>query len=78
LPPATIEACADHCSVGDRIETGIDEAYATIESLKDPDIDIDLDAVMEELLIDGIDKFVQPFHSLMSSLEGKVKQLVTV
>ncbi|MBW4620067.1 MAG: transaldolase [Cyanosarcina radialis HA8281-LM2] len=77
LPPATIEACADHCNVGDRIETDIDEAYALIESLKDPDIDIDIDEVMDELLIDGIDKFVQPFQSLMSSLEGKVKLLVT-
>jgi transaldolase len=77
LPPATIEACADHCNVGDRIETSVDEAYALIASLKDPEIGIDLDAVMDELLIDGIDKFVTPFQSLISSLEGKVKQLVT-
>jgi transaldolase len=75
LPPATIEACADHCNVGDRIETGVAEAYQLIESLKDPDIDIDIDQVMEELLEDGIEKFIQPFQSLMNSMEGKVKIL---
>jgi transaldolase len=75
LPPATIEACADHCNVGDRIEAGVAEAYQLIESLKDPDIDIDIDQVMEELLEDGIEKFIQPFQSLMDSMEGKVKLL---
>ncbi len=78
LPPATIEACADHCHPGNRIETGVKEAYTLMESLKEPDIDINLDEVMEELLSEGIDKFVQPFQSLMSSLESKVKQLATV
>lgn len=78
LPPATIEACADHCDPGNRIESDVDKAYQLLESLKDPDIDIDLDEVMKELLEDGIDKFVKPFQSLMSSLEGKVKQLATV
>jgi len=78
LPPNTIEACADHCDVDNRIETKVDEAYQLIESLKDPDISIDLDQVMEELLVDGIDKFVKPFESLMSSLEEKVSNLSPV
>jgi transaldolase len=78
LPPNTIEACADHCDPASRIEAGIDEAYRLIASLKDPDINIDLDAVMAELLIDGIDKFVKPFDSLMKSLDGKVKALMPV
>ena len=75
LPPSTIEACADHCDPANRIEAGVDEAYRLVASLKDPDINIDLDAVMNELLIDGIDKFVKPFDSLMKSLDGKVKAL---
>jgi transaldolase len=78
LPPQTIEACVDHCHPGDRIESNVEGAYQLMESLKDPDIDIDINEVMEELLEDGIDKFVQPFESLMSSLEAKVKQLATV
>ncbi len=78
LPPSTIEACADHCDVDNRVETKVDEAYQLIESLKDPDINIDIDKVMEELLVDGIDKFVKPFESLMSSLEDKVSNLSPV
>ena len=78
LPPQTIEACADHCHPASRIETDVEAAYKLIESLKDPDIDINLDQVMDELLEEGIDKFVKPFESLMSSLEAKIKQLATV
>jgi transaldolase len=78
LPPATIEACADHCDVQNRIETKVDEAYKLIESLKDSDIDINIDEVMEELLVEGIDKFIKPFESLMKSLEEKVNRLSPV
>ncbi|GBE93447.1 transaldolase [Nostoc cycadae] len=78
LPPSTIAACADHCDVGDRVETKVKEAYQLIESLKDPDINIDINTVMDELLVEGIDKFVQPFKSLMNSLENKVKLLSPV
>jgi transaldolase len=78
LPPATVKACADHCDVSDRLETGVQEAYTLIDSLKDPDINININTVMDELLVEGIDKFVQPFQSLMNSLEGKVKLLSPV
>ncbi|MBD1840978.1 transaldolase [Coleofasciculus sp. FACHB-64] len=78
LPPNTIEACADHCDVASRIETGVEEAYQLIESLKDPDIDINLDEVMDELLVEGIEKFVKPFESLTASLEEKIKHLQPV
>ncbi len=78
LPPATIEACADHCDVASRIETDVDQAYKLIENLKDPDINIDINFVMDELLVEGIDKFVKPFQSLMDSLETKVRKLSPV
>ncbi|MDF5717227.1 MAG: transaldolase [Rhizonema sp. NSF051] len=75
LPPATLEACSDHCDIANRLETGVEEAYSLIDSLKEPDINIDLDQVMNTVLDEGIDKFVQPFQSLMASMEEKVKQL---
>ncbi len=78
LPPNTIEACADHCDPASRIESNLEEAYQVIESLKDPDVNIDLDRVMAELLDEGIDKFIKPFESLMSSLESKVQKLASV
>ncbi|MDF5730034.1 MAG: transaldolase family protein, partial [Rhizonema sp. PD38] len=74
LPPATLEACSDHCDIANRLETGVEEAYSLIDSLKEPDINIDLDQVMNTVLDEGIDKFVQPFQSLMASMEEKVKQ----
>lgn len=78
LPPSTIEACADHCQVASRIESDIDQAYNLIESLKDPDININLDQVMDDLLQDGLDKFVQPFNSLMQALSEKINRLSPV
>ncbi len=78
LPPATIKACEDHCNVASRIETNVEEAYTLINSLKDPDVDINLAEVMQELLVDGIDKFIKPFESLMSSLQEKIDRLATV
>ena len=73
LPPNTIEACADHCDVDNRIETNVEEAQTMITGLGD--LGIDLDQVMAELLDEGIDKFVKPFDSLMNSLTQKVNQL---
>ncbi|HHP7230509.1 MAG TPA: transaldolase [Xenococcaceae cyanobacterium] len=79
MPPDTIKACADHCAPAEnRLETKVEESYRLLESLKDPDINIDLDAVMNELLEAGIDKFARPYDSLMNSLEDKVKQLSPV
>ncbi len=78
LPPNTIDACLDHCTPGDRIETDLDAAHKVIDGLKDDAVDIELDEVMDELLEEGIDKFVKPFESLMSSLETKVEQLAAV
>lgn len=78
LPPQTIEACADHCHPGNRIESDLEQAYQLIETLKDPAININLDDVMAELLENGLELFVKPFESLLTSLENKVKQLTTV
>jgi transaldolase len=78
LPPQTIDACADHCDPADRIELDLAAATAAISSLQDPDVNIDLAQVMEELLVDGIEKFVQPFEKLMASLQAKVDALVAV
>ena len=76
VPPSTLEACADHCSINaDRVESGVEEACQLLESLSSPDVQIDLDAVMMELLEEGIEKFVQPFESIMRSIQNKMNQL---
>ena len=78
LPPNTITACADHCDVENRVATGVEDARQVIATLNDPDIQINLDQVMAELLEDGIVKFVQPFEALQKSLQEKVERLAAV
>lgn len=76
LPPDTIEACEDHCEIQpDRVSMNVEQAHHLIDSLKNPDIEIDLDEVMDELLEEGIEKFVQPFDSLMQSIQTKMNRL---
>lgn len=78
LPPSTIVACEDHCDVASRIETDLDGAIQVIAKLADPQVAINLDQVMAELLEDGIEKFVSPFESILDSLETKAKNLVAL
>jgi transaldolase len=76
LPPETIEACADHCDIANRIDTDVDQAENTLQTLAE--VGINLDQVMEELLEEGIDKFIKPFDSLIGSLQEKVDRLSRV
>ena len=78
LPPQTIDACADHCHVDNRVETKIEAAKEVMENLKDSEININIDQVMDQLLAEGIDKFIKPFTSLINSLEEKVKKLAPI
>ena len=76
LPPDTLDACADHCEItANPIESNVENDQQLIASLQEPDINIDLDRVMQQLLEEGIDKFIQPFDSLQQTLSDKVKQL---
>ena len=78
LEKVTIAACADGYEIDSRVATDTEQIYQPFQSLKYTEINIDLDAVMDELLIEGIDKFIKPFQSLISSLEDKVKRLSPV
>lgn len=74
IPPSTLEAFADHGQPqADTIHRNVKGAYQVIEHLNHPDIQINLDSVMAELIEEGIDKFIQPYESLMSSIEEKTK-----
>jgi len=76
MPVDTIEAFGDHGTVDcNAVTSDVESAYKLINSLSDDDIRINLDAVMDELLEEGIQKFVQPYDSLLQSLESRMKQL---
>lgn len=74
LPPQTLEAFLDHGIVAATIEQGVDEAEVHMEMLRE--VGIDLDAVTDQLLIEGVEKFVQPFAALMGSIEAKCRELI--
>lgn len=76
MPVDTIEAFGDHGTVNcNAVTSEVKEAHTLINSLSDEDIKIHLDEVMDELLEEGIQKFVQPYDSLMKSLESRMQQL---
>lgn len=75
MPADTIEAFGDHGTVNcNAVTTAVDDAQTLLHSLADEDIRIDLDEVMDELLEEGIQKFVHPYDSLLQSLESRMKQ----
>ncbi len=69
MPPETFEAFRDHGTVADTVEQGLDEARKTLDRLQQ--LGVELDGVMDELLAEGVDKFVQPFDALMDSITQK-------
>ncbi len=73
LPPETLDAFLDHGTVASTLDEGLDEARTKLASLTD--LGIDLDQVTYELLIEGVEKFSQPFASLMRSIAEKCRSL---
>ncbi len=66
VPPETLEALLDHARVELSVEDGLDEARHQLARLGE--LGIDLDAVTDALLVDGVEKFAKPFTSLMDTI----------
>jgi transaldolase/glucose-6-phosphate isomerase len=73
MPLETLQAVADHGEVPG--VTGEEEASADLERLKAAGID--LKDVTDQLLIEGIAKFVTPMVKLMAGIESKREAIVT-
>jgi transaldolase len=67
LPPDTLAAYRDHGRPALRMEQSIREATPVVARLKA--LGIDLGQVAGELEEEGIRKFVQPYQSLLASLD---------
>jgi len=72
VPPATLQAYLDHGKVHAALDEGIDKAHDQIDKIAR--LGIDLDAITDKLLKDGVDSFVKSFESLMSSIRDKSKE----
>lgn len=69
LPPKTLEAVLDHAAVERTIDRDLDEAQAQLNNLAG--LGIDLEAVTDRLLADGVDSFAASFDSLMNAITTK-------
>lgn len=67
VPPATFEAFRAHGSVRPTLQENLLEAHTVLDSL--PSRGVDLAAVTDQLLADGLDKFAGAFRALLSSVE---------
>jgi transaldolase len=73
MPRPTIIAFLDHGTVARTIDTGVDEAAATMTALQAAGIDFQ--AVTDQLEEEGIAAFVKSFDSLLSGVASKRAQL---
>ncbi len=69
LPMETLDAYRDHGEPSARLEDGLTEAEAALQSLSE--LDIDLDQVMKQLEEEGIEKFNKPYDALLQVLKEK-------
>ena len=75
MPEVTISAFADHGKIeADSIEKGVDEARKVFDDLKK--VGIDIDFVTDQLVNEGIQKFIDPFNNLMVALAKKRKEIL--
>lgn len=74
LPDETIEAFADHgVIVENSVEAGVAQAEQVLRDLGS--VGVDLDAVTQQLLDEGVQKFIDPFEALLQSLADKRQTL---
>lgn len=69
MPPATLNAFRDHGKVRETVTEGVDQARAAIERLGK--LGIDLNAVTEQLQVEGVKAFSESMDKLLESLEEK-------
>lgn len=66
IPPATLQAFLDHGQAQNTLETGIDLEHARLARLAE--LGIDLEAITQQLQVDGVAAFAQAFESLIASI----------
>jgi transaldolase / glucose-6-phosphate isomerase len=68
IPPATWDAFRDHGTVAETLTTGCGDAYTVMETLVR--YGISLEDVTAQLLVDGVQLFVDAFKELLRAVEG--------
>lgn len=73
MPPATKEAFKEHGTVARTIDIDVDVAQTQVDKLAK--IGVDYDAITQNLQDVGVEKFEQPFVSLLESIREKSEKL---
>ncbi len=72
LPVETLNAYRDHGQPAVRLADGLEKAAAILQRL--PEVEVDLNQATQELEDQGVEKFNQPYDSLLGTLEGKCRE----
>jgi transaldolase/glucose-6-phosphate isomerase len=75
MPDETIDAFAEHGKIVENsVELGVEEARQVLNDLKT--IGVDPDLVTEQLMNEGVQKFIDPYDNLMQALAEKRQALL--
>jgi transaldolase len=69
LPPHALDAVRDHGIAARTIDQDVDQAHTTMKELRAGGID--LDAITDQLLVDGVKAFADSFERLLADIETK-------
>jgi transaldolase/glucose-6-phosphate isomerase len=75
IPPKTLEAFRDHGEATDQLELGLDEARDVMNALERAGISIE--ALADQLVEQGVEKFASAFDELFAALEKKRARVLT-
>jgi transaldolase len=73
MPPETIDAFRDHGVARATLGEGLTEARTQLSELAA--LGVSLEAATDELLADGVAKFVEPFRKLLGAIAAKTSEL---
>lgn len=74
IPRETLEAFMEHGKAALTLEENLDEARSQLGQLAE--LGIDLEEIGQELLDEGIQKFVEPYDSLLKGIREKSAELI--
>ena len=74
IPPETLEAFRDHGIADETLTDAVEEAAAELAELER--LGVSLDRATDELLADGIAKFVAPYRKLLDAVATRSRALV--
>ncbi|HSM56780.1 MAG TPA: bifunctional transaldolase/phosoglucose isomerase [Candidatus Sulfomarinibacteraceae bacterium] len=74
VPPDTLDAFLDHGTVARTVDQNVEEARQQLQQLSA--LGISLDEVTDDLLEEGVDKFVAPFQSLIETIDRRRSKIL--